>query len=92
MSTRCTCGRGCKTFGECMRRKGIRVGWCKSLVGLDRTDEKAKNTELALYASARKQGIQPAMTKTPQIRYALDQSDKQGRAWNAGNPLAGVEL
>ena len=24
--TRCTCGNGCETFGQCMRRKHIRVG------------------------------------------------------------------
>lgn len=82
--TRCTCGAGCLTFGECMRRKGIRIGYCRSTAGLDYTAEQGHRKELDLYAAARKQGIQPAGTRTHQTQQALDVSDRIGRAFDAG--------
>ena len=39
--------------------------------------------ELALYRDARKQGIQPASTKTKDIRKAIDISNKSGAAFSA---------
>jgi len=77
------CGTECATFGECIRAKGLRVGWSKSAIGLDRTGEKRKDKELALYAAARRQGIQPAGTKTAQTRQALDRSDRAGKPFDA---------
>lgn len=78
------CGTDCKTFGECIRAKGLRVGFCRDAAGLDYSKHKAWNSELDLYASARRQGIQPAGTQTHQIREALDRSDSTGRAFDAG--------
>jgi hypothetical protein len=78
------CQTDCKTFGECIRAKGLRVGFCRSAAGIDRTMDTRVKKELELYASARRQGIQPAGTKTSQIRHALDASDKSGVAYNAG--------
>lgn len=83
-TTMCSkCGADCQTFGECLRNKGIRVGWSRSAAGFDLTSEKASTRELSLYAAARHQGIQPAGTRTAQIRAALDQSDLAGTAFNA---------
>lgn len=67
-----------------MRAKNIRIGWARSAVGLDASAEKAKVRELAEYKAARDQGIQPAGTRTPQTRFAVEQSQKLGRAWDAG--------
>lgn len=78
------CGAHCETFGECIRNKGLSIGYCRSAAGIDRTQDKAWNSELALYADARRQGIQPAGTQTHQIRAALDASDKTGTAYDAG--------
>jgi hypothetical protein len=39
--------------------------------------------ELALYRSARAQGIQPEGTSTAKIRKAIDISNKSGRAYGA---------
>ena len=39
------------------------------------------DNELALYRSARAQGIQPSSTKTKDIRNAIDISNKTGRAF-----------
>jgi len=39
--------------------------------------------ELALYRSAREQGIQPEGTSTAKIRKAIDMSNKTGRAYGA---------
>ena len=48
-----------------------------------RMDMSAKkwDNELALYRSARSQGIQPDTTKTKDIRRAIDVSNKTGRAY-----------
>lgn len=40
--------------------------------------------ELALYRSAREQGIQPEGTSTAKIRKAIDISNKTGRAYGNG--------
>jgi len=39
------------------------------------------DNELALYRSARSQGIQPDSTKTKDIRKAIDISNKTGKAY-----------
>ena len=41
------------------------------------------DNELALYRTARSQGIQPDSTKTKDIRKAIDISNKTGRAYGA---------
>lgn len=90
--TRCTCGGGCPTYGACLRAKGIRVGYCQSAKGAagDATLQKVHDREIDLYRQARKQGIQPAGSDMAASRFALDQSDKRGRAFDAENPLGGV--
>ncbi len=50
---------------------------------MNATGQKSWDRELNLYRSAREQGIQPASTKTADIRQALDASDKAGRAVGA---------
>lgn len=87
METRCTCGQGHATFGACVRAKNLRVGYCQSAANNDLSLQKAHDRELALYKSARDQGIQPGGTTTAASRYALDQSDRYGKAFDAGNPL-----
>jgi len=82
--TRCTCGLGHLTFGACVRAKGIRIGWCQSVKGLDATAERLKDRELALYKSARDQRIQPDGTTTAQVERALEMSDRTGRAYDGG--------
>ncbi len=41
------------------------------------------DNELALYRTARSQGIQPDTTKTKDIRRAIDISNKTGKAYGA---------
>ena len=82
------CRTGCitkdhATYGQCLRAASLRVGWAKSHLGIDRTREKNKNAELDLYAEARRAGIQPATTKTPDIRKAFELSEKAGAAFDA---------
>lgn len=79
----CTCGH--ETYGAHLRAKNIRVAYCNSASNRDATSEKRNQRELALYASTRAQGIQPASTKTGSIREALDTSDRIGRAFDAGS-------
>ena len=46
--------------------------------------DKKWNKELNAYASARKQGIQPAGTSLKQVQDAIDKSNKAGKAFDAG--------
>lgn len=59
------------------------IGYAASSRGLDATAQKKWDRELAAYASARKEGIQPAGTKMHQIRAAVEYSDKTGTAFQA---------
>lgn len=81
---RCSCGAGCKTFGECIRGKGLRVAYCQSASGLDYTAQKRWDAELTAYSSARKEGIQPQGTKMSQVTAAREISDRTGTAFQAG--------
>lgn len=84
--TRCSCGAGHATFGECMRAKNIRVAYCQSWKGTDYTRVKKNARELEAYKRAREQGIQPAGTTLSAVQKALDASDLTGTAFNAGIP------
>lgn len=82
---RCGCGGGHKTFGECVRNKGLRIEGCRDAVGgADRTRQKKWDAELQSYRDARAQGIQPATTKTKDIERAVRMSEKAGKAYDAG--------
>lgn len=75
---------GChETYGAHLRAKNIRVGYCKSSIGHDATRQKRWDAELDLYASAKRQGVQPEGTATHQVRKALDWSEQAGVAFNA---------
>lgn len=82
--TRCTCGGGCPTITACWRKKNIRVAYCQSAKNHDYSRQKAWDRELDLYASARRQGVKPGGTNTAAVRFALDQSDRTGKAFDAG--------
>ena len=80
------CSSSCQTqdhrsWGECVRDKGLRIAYCNSAAGKDATAQKAWDAELDLYATARKQGIQPESTRTPDIRAAIELSDSAGVAY-----------
>lgn len=81
----CQCPDLHPTYGACLRAKNIRIDGCRSSFGRDRTANNNNQRELSLYANTRRQGIQPSSTKTKDIRHALDQSDRTGRAFDAGS-------
>jgi hypothetical protein len=85
---RMACRTGCLTkdhssYGDCLRGASLRIGYAKSASGLDATSERRKETELSLYRDARAAGIQPATTRTPDIRRAFELSEKAGAAFDA---------
>jgi hypothetical protein len=90
--TRCTCGAGHPTYGACLRAKNIRIGYCQSWKNFDATRTKNNERELAEYANARRQGIQPAGTQIGQTRSALDMSDRLGRPYDAGSTSSIIEM
>lgn len=59
----------------------MQVGYCGKN-GQDATSQKKWDAELDLYASARRQGIQPETTKAGGIRAALDWSEKTGKPYS----------
>lgn len=73
-------GSDCLCFG--CKVRSLRVGYCGQ-GGQDFTAQKKWDKELALYRSAREQGIQPAGTTTAKVRAALEASDKTGVAYQA---------
>lgn len=82
----CTSGcptQDCPSYAACLRGKGARVAYCNSAGGRDYTAQKKWDRELNLYADARRQGIEPDGTKTPQIRAAIEKSDQTGEAYKA---------
>ena len=83
------CREACLTkdhanWGECMRAVNLHIGYAQSAKGLDYTKQKKWDNELALYQTARKQGIQPDSTKTKDIRRAIDISEKTGKPYGKG--------
>jgi hypothetical protein len=90
--TRCTCGAGHATFGECMRSKNLKIAYCQSHEGIDATKQRKWDRELDMYASARAQGIQPQGTKESDVRAALDISDATGRPFDADKPFTGTAM
>jgi hypothetical protein len=79
----CGCGEGHATYGACLRAKNIRVGYCRSAVGLDKTRQDRWDAELAAYKAARSEGIQPDGTTMDKINRAKEISDRTGVAYGA---------
>jgi hypothetical protein len=65
-----------ETYGAYLRSKNLNVD-----TGLD--GRKAWDGEIQAYKDAHRQGIRPAGTRMPQIRAAVEKSDKAGKAYDA---------
>ena len=81
------CRSGCPTqdhasWGECARAANLRVAFC-GVGGGDATKQKKWDAELQSYRDARAAGIQPATTRSKDIKAAVALSDKAGRAFDA---------
>lgn len=72
-----------KTWGECIRSKGLRIAYCQSASGKDFSAQKAHDSKLEAYADARRQGIQPPSTNLSDVRQAVDISNSTGTAFEA---------
>lgn len=82
------CSTGCSTkdhanWGECVRAKATRVGYCNSASGKDYTKTKSWSRNLDAYESVRRQGIQPNSTKSSDIQSAERISNDTGVAYDA---------
>ncbi len=81
------CRTGCPTqdhesWGDCLRASNISMNAGDAKSGLQ-MPRKAVEKELALYRSARKQGIQPETTRTADIQKAIEVSNKTGVAYGS---------
>ena len=79
------CRTGCptgdhKSWGECARESVNFAPWYSQ----DSQKGKAWHGELADYRAAKKQGIQPASTRSRDIKAAVDLSRAADRPFNAG--------
>lgn len=78
------CSTGCPTpgrhrsFGECLRAKGLQIG---DLKGHD--VNKRGETDLQAYANARRQGIQPSGIDRASVDRAVRISEADGTAFTA---------
>lgn len=59
----------------------LKVGYCGK-AGQDATAQKRWDSELDLYSSAVKQGIQPESTKRRGVEAAIDWSEKNGKPYS----------
>lgn len=80
-SSRCST-RNHATFGECVRAKGLRIGYCGQGGG-DATKQRKWDSELQEYRNARMQGIQPKTTKLADTRFAVEASQATGKPFQA---------
>lgn len=74
-----------RTWGECIRAKGIQVG---DLKGHD--VNKRGETDLQAYASARRQGIQPSGIERSAVDRAVRISESTGKPFDANSPIASL--
>ena len=75
------------TYGACLRSKSLAVTGLESTSpSFTREAEKAHDSELAAYAAARKQGIQPASTQRKHVEAAVEVSQQLGTAFDASAP------
>lgn len=66
-----------QTWGECIRAKGLQIG---DLKGHDINKQGEK--DLAAYAAARRQGIQPSGIERSAVDRAVRISESAGKAFN----------
>jgi hypothetical protein len=83
----CSCGAGHPTYGACLRAKNLRIAYCQSARGHDKTAQDNTDRECNAYRRARSEGIQPGGTTTRAVEYAMSQSDRFGKAFDAGKPF-----
>lgn len=86
MKSKKNCTSGCltgghKSWGECMRSKGLQLS--PAVNGDYGKKQKAWDKELANYESAVKQGVQPRGTKQKLIDEAMETSQATGVAYQA---------
>ncbi len=73
------------TYGQCLRSKNLRIAYCGT-GGNEKNDytrQKELDRDLAYYASARRQGIQPDTLRRNDVEYALASSEKTGIPYDA---------
>ncbi len=69
-----------RTFGECLRAKGLNVN--PNLMHVNA--QKKMDSELQAYRDAKRQGVQPASVTQSAVDQAMAISDKTGVAFKAG--------
>ena len=69
-------GQTFQSYGAYLRDKGL-------LIDTGRDGRSAWDAEITAFKDARRQGIMPAGTRMPQIRQAVELSDKAGKAYDA---------
>ena len=92
MGTNSPCRTGCKTrdhgsYAACLRNSNVQVG--KVWMNLNKREVRS---ELASYADARRQGIQPASTRAADIEHAVRRSDEVGYAYDGLGGFKGLEI
>lgn len=72
-----------KTYGECLRGKHLRVGYCRSASGEggDYTAQKRHDAELATFRQAVAEGHSPESTRLVDSLTAIEYGNRTGQAW-----------
>lgn len=77
-SKTCSCDAGCRSFGACLRRKGLRYA-----VGAAHQTNHEWDEHLDRYEYARRQGIQPESTIREATERAIAISELTGEPYQA---------
>lgn len=77
-SKTCSCGRGCASFGACLRGKNL-----QTVVGESKSRNHEWDHHLDRYAYAVRQGIQPASTTVEGTETAIAISEAAGTPYRA---------
>lgn len=77
----------CQSYAECLRNKGVAVTGLESTSSsFTREAQKSWNSELDLYESAVKQGIQPESTNRKDVEAAIEASQILESPFRADSP------
>jgi hypothetical protein len=72
-----------RSWGECVRSKGLKIAYANSAGGMDLSAQKRWDKDLDAYRAARAQGIQPSGTSREQVERAVAISNETGSAFTA---------
>ena len=67
MADPCNCGGGHAHWGQCQKSKNLRIAYCNSASGKDKTSQDRLDRDLAMYREASEGGLAPNSTQRKDV-------------------------